>query len=695
MALAAPQAFDVHVEAYVQYAEALRDDLHSCMLQYSTRVKAAAEAHGPLGLYHNSPEQAAVSAAFRELQTARALAGRARAEALTLRATQASALHLLALAGSDRPRGSPEWELPGAAQARRRAAACAAILLQRGFPVQAVDSRGKTALHWACRAGSSLLAGVLLDAGAYCAVQGNDGRTPLHEAIASRQLETVLRLLQAGAPPHWFCDKRMRTPLSMAVRWGLTDICTALLFHGAAAEVNITLDATTPESDDGVPPPPPRPLHEAAMRGHAEIVRAMMAVVPPERRVGVLRAKNAEGHDTLYLATRAGHDSVVREVLRHLPPPVAEAVSREVSRQPHRQLYCTPLCAALRRRRAAGCLPLLLGVGCSTLETLLPPPPRGPRARPPPRRPPQPHRPLDHCRGARQRAAVLAEEQRAAASLREAGVARAQATAAEAKAALVEARAQLASHCGEAERRAACEFREAVAAVRRFAATGSAAPPPAADDDGAAAPFYYANGGGFDREQQDWVRSLRARRSLGPQQQGRLSYPEYASLVAEVKSKRAALADRWAALALAVRAVSQAEEAVRKAEGRAAGSRSALLATESAVATAHEAAVAEVAALDAEAADFDSDSEWDEPGWDTDAEMDDMEEGEWLGGDDEEGAEEEEVEELREVLKPVDAAPADGGLRDWDRRWDTGRWLGETQPPPQTPQPPPRAEAGW
>lgn len=79
------------------------------------------------------------------------------------------------------------------------------LLTQAGADVQAADSRGVTMLHVAAGMGSADIVQLLIDNGADVNAQdlvresGGGAETPLHRASTAGSLETLKRLLAAGA----------------------------------------------------------------------------------------------------------------------------------------------------------------------------------------------------------------------------------------------------------------------------------------------------------------------------------------------------------------------------------------------------------------------------------------------------------------------------------------------------------------
>jgi ankyrin repeat protein len=103
----------------------------------------------------------------------------------------------------------------------------AQALLAAGAPVNAVNRRGATALHYACDhrplspawdpAAQRRVIDLLVSAGATVNQPDRSGVTPLHRAVRARSPAAVAALLSAGADPHAATAKAGSTPLHLAV----------------------------------------------------------------------------------------------------------------------------------------------------------------------------------------------------------------------------------------------------------------------------------------------------------------------------------------------------------------------------------------------------------------------------------------------------------------------------------------------
>ena len=105
-------------------------------------------------------------------------------------------------------------------------------LLDLGFPIDAVDTQGCSALLRAAGGGHRATVDLLLARGADPQRAANTGATPLSAAVSMRQVEIVDRLLAAGAR----LEQRLPgdvTVLMLAAALGLPDLCARLLMAGA------------------------------------------------------------------------------------------------------------------------------------------------------------------------------------------------------------------------------------------------------------------------------------------------------------------------------------------------------------------------------------------------------------------------------------------------------------------------------
>jgi ankyrin repeat protein len=227
--------------------------------------------------------------------------------------------------------------------------------LNAKMDVNVVGDDGSSALHCAARAGRSSAVQYLLEHGADCEARNNKQRSPLHEALLSRDLETVDLLLHHGAKSHssdvtldclgqcgnieilWRYLTHFRTNvtqhmlyeiLNSASRAGHISIVTGLLSlsYRNADHPDTAIDKKPPKiiSETCLDPPNAAsfwmpetsywrrstPLHLAAAEGHLEIVQLLM-----EQRFDINATIN--GFTPLHRAACGGHASVVEFLLNH------------------------------------------------------------------------------------------------------------------------------------------------------------------------------------------------------------------------------------------------------------------------------------------------------------------------------------------------------------------------------------------
>jgi len=118
-------------------------------------------------------------------------------------------------------------------------------LLQRKANVNAPQSDGTTALHWAVRSDDLETAELLIRAGAKVTAANRDGATPLLLAAVNGNAAMLEKLIQGGADPNVSLTKYGDTALMMAARTGKTDAIKTLLDHGAQVNTKETWGDTT------------------------------------------------------------------------------------------------------------------------------------------------------------------------------------------------------------------------------------------------------------------------------------------------------------------------------------------------------------------------------------------------------------------------------------------------------------------
>src|SRR5215471_13728786 len=107
-------------------------------------------------------------------------------------------------------------------------------LLQKGADVNAAQSDGMTALHWAAYKGDAELADMLLYAGAHTDAVTRIGQyTPLHVASREGNAAVAKVLIDKGANVNSKTTNSGATPLHLAAAAGNPELITYLLDHKA------------------------------------------------------------------------------------------------------------------------------------------------------------------------------------------------------------------------------------------------------------------------------------------------------------------------------------------------------------------------------------------------------------------------------------------------------------------------------
>ncbi|QDT69435.1 Phosphocholine transferase AnkX [Planctomycetes bacterium MalM25] len=226
-------------------------------------------------------------------------------------------------------------ELADAAEARD--ASRFAELLEAKVEIDAKQTDGMTALHWAvyhsdldavrallaagadpnaetdyrvrpltlaCRAGQGLLTQALLEAGADPNAKLPGGETPLMTAARSGSVEVIEFLLGEGADPN-AKQRRGQTALMWAAAAGAGEVIDALLAAGAERDHALKSGFTA--------------LHFAARDGQAEAVRRLLAAGADVNLA--MHPKNTggrsprDGMSALMLAVESGHFELALELV--------------------------------------------------------------------------------------------------------------------------------------------------------------------------------------------------------------------------------------------------------------------------------------------------------------------------------------------------------------------------------------------
>ena len=118
-------------------------------------------------------------------------------------------------------------------------------LLAKKADVNAPQTDGTTALHWAVRENDLEMTGMLLSAGAGASLANQSGATPMLLAAMNGNARILERLIQAGADPNAPVSGTGDTSLMMAARTGKVDAVRVLLDHGAKVNAKETWGGTT------------------------------------------------------------------------------------------------------------------------------------------------------------------------------------------------------------------------------------------------------------------------------------------------------------------------------------------------------------------------------------------------------------------------------------------------------------------
>jgi ankyrin repeat protein len=193
--------------------------------------------------------------------------------------------------------------------------------LARKADVNAPQTDGSTALHWAVERDDLEMADVLIRAGARVTSATREGVTPLQLAAINGSATMLTRLLKAGVDPNTPLTTTGDTALMMATRTGTVDAIRVLLEAGARINTQESWGGTTP-------------LMWAVSENHPDAVRTLIAAgAEVNARSNYVAAANGRGFEgrtpvsgkadkveefasgwltPVMLAAREGHTDVAR-----------------------------------------------------------------------------------------------------------------------------------------------------------------------------------------------------------------------------------------------------------------------------------------------------------------------------------------------------------------------------------------------
>jgi ankyrin repeat protein len=173
----------------------------------------------------------------------------------------------------------------------------AALLKQDPKLINARDSDGKTALHWAALYGQNKVMELLLANKADVNSLDEDGFTPLHWAATFNRSDAVKLLLANKANMNLKVQKYGWTPLRLAVIHGHMATAEALLNSGADPNL---------KDEENIPL-----LNQAVVRGKKEMVELLLD------KKADLNKKDSEGETALDEAEEQGNKEIIEFLRQH------------------------------------------------------------------------------------------------------------------------------------------------------------------------------------------------------------------------------------------------------------------------------------------------------------------------------------------------------------------------------------------
>ncbi|XP_041252389.1 26S proteasome non-ATPase regulatory subunit 10 isoform X1 [Onychostruthus taczanowskii] len=155
-----------------------------------------------------------------------------------------------------------------------------ALLLRDRAQATRADQDHRTALHWACSAGHTDVADLLLGLGVPVNDKDDAGWTPLHIAASAGRDEIVKALIAKGAHVN-AVNQNGCTPLHYAASKNKQEIAIMLLENGADPDATDHFEST--------------PLHRAAAKGNLKMVQILV------QHNATLDIRDSEGNTPLLL----------------------------------------------------------------------------------------------------------------------------------------------------------------------------------------------------------------------------------------------------------------------------------------------------------------------------------------------------------------------------------------------------------
>ena len=205
-------------------------------------------------------------------------------------------------------------------------------LLDKGCPIDVVDSKGRNLLHWAATHGQMKMLQFLINRGVGVGAADKSGCTPLHAAAASGHEEVLLELVGIGGKEAMRVVAGSRgTPLHLTVAHGNVNVALLLLDLGCPISVvdsngksilhkaskygrvelvellvNRGVDPNI-EDNKGC-----TPLHDAAQAGKLEAVRVLISL---GGKPSMTKVASTIG-TPLHLAAANGHKELISHLVR-------------------------------------------------------------------------------------------------------------------------------------------------------------------------------------------------------------------------------------------------------------------------------------------------------------------------------------------------------------------------------------------